>query len=350
MTKLLENNREVECCDPLPQMGVPQPVWPEDETQTYRQHTKCPVAEMLRNKSQHNEDKDSKSKIDRCFGIRHQPIYPTKEECDDSIVTEPVISMTGFTSSDKIPDSYEKVEEDIANKSREDMDKVIQELTAAVKQSKGVSTLTNAMEKSKVYGSHVESMNIAEKRKRRRSVEERNARLSRKDNIAFDSDDSELSVPQRTKTKAQKNLANPIAFKCNPSQVKNIPKQESERHGYIANTLSHSSALSSSSWFLSQKDPRPLRTDLDFKNYQYNYNLFLAEEFARAARMHSERIVSSQASKRMLAMDFDTWIDESRKEKRSWREFLRVLCFLLLLCSFVLVIIAVSILLTKMER
>merc|ERR1712126_73176 len=91
------------------------------------------------------------------------------------------------------------------------------------------------------------------------------------------------------------------------SKLKNLHQQESERHGHTVNTLSHSSALSSSSWFLSQKDPRPLRTDLDFKNYQYNYNLFLAEEFARAARMHSERIVRSQTSKKMLALDFDTW-------------------------------------------
>jgi hypothetical protein len=70
---------------------------------------------------------------DRCFGIRHQPVRCKHEEPDDSILTNSVLLMSGFSSVEEDSENAENAKEDVADKSREDMDRVIHELASAVR-------------------------------------------------------------------------------------------------------------------------------------------------------------------------------------------------------------------------
>ena len=104
------------------------------------------------------------------------------------------------------------------------------------------------------------------------------------------------------------------------------------------------SLVDPASWFLARKDPRPLRADLDFKNYQYNYGLFKAEEMLR---VNIEQNKKAYQLKTVSPYIIDGWHQGYHKRKKRRRKscilFLKSLCFLLLLSSFVLVIVAVSV-------
>ena len=217
MTRLLEGSTELESCD----RAVPHPVWPgvgqqdgsqrDRETRNRDRHEghelwRQPGYHYEKNhysKTQNTETKKNmKMSDDRCFGIRHQPVRSKHEVPDDSILTNSVLLMTGFSSVEEDSENAENAKEDVADKSREDMDRVIRELASAVRQSKGVSVLTNAVEKSKQKTTYNPVIEGNQRHRRRRSIEERNSRLISKhskfkDNHGYMSDGSDVSIPRR---------------------------------------------------------------------------------------------------------------------------------------------------------
>jgi len=313
---------------------------------------------------------------DRCFGIRHQPIAENKSELDDTIVTKAVLQMTGFSTTEEESEIEEENDEDLTNKSREDMDKVIEELATAVMKSKGVSVLTKAIAKSK--SSDIDYYDIEHnihernvKRKRRRSIEERNARIiSRKavheDNLGYVSDGSDISVPKKDTTRdiisknhkvnrhsstASSSSIQLSAARLLPARV-NINKYQ-QRQPHLPRKAP-ATGPDPSSWFLARKEPRHLKTDLDFKNYQYNYGLFRAEEMFRVNVVeHHPKTENLQHYQTKTGSEYflNRWNGGLYIRKKTKRKFLisclKSLCFLLLLASFIVVIVTVSAFLTR---
>ena len=86
----------------------------------------------------------------RCFKIRHHAMSPIGEEAErghDSIVTTSLLQMTSFSPTSGSNEEDGGQAEDKGNK--EDMNQVINQLSQAVMQSKGVSTLTRAVSKAR---------------------------------------------------------------------------------------------------------------------------------------------------------------------------------------------------------
>jgi len=400
MTKLLENNSELESCN-----SVPHPVWPgvsgdhrdknrlkgsyykniQDKLDTgneWKGLGRNNYENFSLDKSYVIEGKrrDTKSQRkmaeDRCFGIRHQPVNRNYEGQNDSIVTNSVLLMTGHSSVDE--DEYSGNEEaaggDVTKQSREDMDKVIEELAFAVRQSKGVRVLTNAVEKTKQTKHHNQHNNNKNqvsdniKQQRRRSIEERNLRQFKKDfkskeNFGFVSEDSDKSLPRKENNRPYFTRRVPSSLSDSNSSisdnlqlsVNNLKEQNNKKPRHSCTKVNHynkthkqshpaHSLVDPASWFLARKDPRPLRTDLDFKNYQYNYGLFKAEEMLR---VNIDQNKKAYQLKTVSPYIIDGWHQGFHKRRKRRRKslifFLKSLCFLLLLSSFVLVIVAVSV-------
>jgi hypothetical protein len=283
--------------------------------------------------------------------------------------------MTGYSSVEENDDSEheEAAKEVVTQKSRDDMDRVIEELASAVRQSKGVTVLTNAIGKSKykndadkARGRKYQYANQEQKKiQRRRSLEERNLRQlnkdsKHKDNFGYTSEDSEVSIhdTRRTEARIPSSLSHSSSSNYDTLQLsvdklrdqdfKNPLKSSTRVNHYGQRQSNHHTGVDPSSWFLAHRDPRPLRTDLDFKNYQYNYDLFRAEEMLRANMAKKKLPYKSNTGSPYF---MEGWNNGFHVRKRTRRKtfvlFLKTLCFLLLLSSFVLVIVAVSVFLTK---
>ena len=116
---------------------------------------------------------------DKCFKIRHQTMSPIGEEAErghDSIVTTSLLQMTSFSPTSGSNEEDGAQGDGLRNK--EDMDEVINQLSHAVMQSKGVSTLTRAV--SKARRSQRKSVRRSLSRRssrRRRSVRSRTGTL-----------------------------------------------------------------------------------------------------------------------------------------------------------------------------
>ena len=91
------------------------------------------------------------SRVPRMLESQLTPIGEVQNDSkfmEDSIVTDALLQMTSFSSAKIEDDSIEEVDEEESpeeHQIKEDMDKVIAELTQAVIKSKNVSTLTRAM-------------------------------------------------------------------------------------------------------------------------------------------------------------------------------------------------------------
>ena len=87
---------------------------------------------------------------DRCFSIRHQAMSPIGEEGErghDSLVTHSLLQFTSFSPTQDSDEDRTEINE--AGFGKEDMDQVINELSKAVMKSKGVSTLTRAVSRAR---------------------------------------------------------------------------------------------------------------------------------------------------------------------------------------------------------
>ena len=332
---------------------------------------------------------------DRCFGIRHKTVSGEVEMQNDSIVTNSVLLMTGYSSVDEneFSETEEAAPGDVTKQSREDMDRVIQELAAAVRHSKGVSVLTKAVEKSKQNNKNQQYSNsnqqysnqqcskskhhayIEKEKQQRRRTEDRNFQQPRKkskyeENFGYISEDSEISVPRkgndnRPQTRAPSSLSHSTSSTSGNLQlsVKQFNEQRIRKPKHLFNRVNqynqiqpshlyppHHSGVDPASWFLARRDTRPLHTDLDFKNYRYNYGLFRAEEMLRSSNIEKNKTYKSKTGSYFI----EGWNQDLYKRKKRKRQtfllFLKTLCFLLLLSSFVLVIVAVSVFLNTGHR
>ena len=136
MTGLLGGQAELETCYSLSgrveARAVPGPVWPGPETRPPPPPPPGPLPRPA---------------PDRCFDIRHQRHTGSSRRQERAGRSE-----EGSESDPQDPDpGYSDgggAEDAAASRSKEDMDRVIAELTSALIQSKGVSALTNAVSRT----------------------------------------------------------------------------------------------------------------------------------------------------------------------------------------------------------
>jgi hypothetical protein len=184
------------------------------------------------------------------------------------------------------------------------------------------------------------------------------------------SDGGDMSIPRREniketiseKNKVQRSssdssFSNPDKFQLSAKKLhgQKLQKSVPKLNRYDQKHPAPHTGVDPSSWFMARKEPRPLRTDLDFKNYQYNYGLFRAEERLRVSVMEHQKKAGNTKpykTRKGSAYVMERWNGNlvkmgKRKKTKSFIFFVKALCFLLLLSSFVLVIVAVSVLLTN---
>lgn len=337
---------------------VPCPVWPEHPGPVNGWYGGGQQPDGINNRM-----------MNRCFEIRHQSGALVSSETVQSPTTRsglqhsscPAVTIKmeqeESDTDHELLDSLDHEEEEVEGKRREDMDRVIAELTSALIQSKGVSALTNAVNKNNdkpekkhdqvakktnnlLNTKHPQTQSRNDQRSRHQNIKKtHNQYLQRKpkilvkqrcyDNSAYSSEETtESSVSVRDKQDRRQLRSKhhqPPPDILHPAflpQVKNYQNYFHDRNISVPH---------SGSWHLATRpNHRSLLGDLDYKNYNYNVGMFLAEE------LHRANVYSSSKD----------YIRKKRR-KRCFKSFCKFFCFFILFVSFILVIVCVSVFIIK---
>ena len=308
MTGVLVHNTELETCySSTDTTSLPSPVWP------------------ARNKKDRwflRQDTDR----NRCFDIRHhqvvrpqqqqphtdrreEPSYQTQQTELDSENDEDDENVSNNDPEDSIDDT-----EEVGDKSREDMNKVIAELTSAIVKSKAVVAMTHANSKANKAGADMV--------------------------VSSSKTEDDPNCNTRTRTlKTSQRIQRP---RKKPRSFHNKAYLPEERTARGVNLDQYSDwrrlepQFSPGVWQLSHKQRQAgLCGELDYKNYNYNYELFLQEELQR-------NYLSGE-----WWNNYGHYVTTRRKRQKWCKTLCKSFCFVILLISFVVVVICVSVFIIK---
>lgn len=319
MTGVLVHNTELETCySSTDTTSLPSPVWPTRNSQDRW---------FLRQDTDRN----------RCFDIRHQQVvgppqqqhpHSGRQQEDPSYQNqqrelESENDEDDEYVSDNDPENSNDDTDQVGDKSREDMNKVIAELTSAIVKSKAVSAMTHANTKANKAGADMASSSKTR-------------------------DDPNCNTRSRTLKSSQQMER---ARKKHHSFYNKAYLQDERTRGTLAtvNVDHFSPGFVSSSdwrrleprrspgvWRLSQKQRQAgLCGELDYKNYNYNYELFLREELQR-------NYLSQE-----WWTNYGHYVTTRRKRQKWCKTLCKSFCFVILLISFVVVVICVSVFIIK---
>ena len=220
-------------------------------------------------------------------------------------------------------------EDKVQNKSKEDMDRVIAELTSALVQTRGVSALRNHAVTKNNNHNHHDKLNPS-----RKNDKSQNIKYPAPDpavNYTKVQNKRHLSLIETNVSDGQHQRKSDIELRLKPyvDFYKGRDSHSRENIYSIRNTelCNGSCGQVSGSWHLTKKfEPLSFSSHtgkLDYKNFNYNYGIFLAEE------LHKSHTFSQRKLK--------------NRKKRLCIRFCKIFCFLILLFSFVLVIVCVSV-------
>ena len=308
------------------------------------------------NKSNTISDRLINSKSPECEEIvenqkpRHE--HGTGSAEHDSIVTNALLAMTG---QDNTAESDEDQEEEYQTYRQDDMEKVIKQLTEAVSKSRGVSSLSKAVARSRkqkdvrklnknITGSF--SSKQMKSLKSQQKFQKAPVGLS---NLSYDSDSSCESMDGKEASMDASQMTDDkrlISHATLPLSARKLSDQLSRhssyrhsygRHGHhisprtTPDPLQHvRQAPSSSSWLLARRD------SLAPSYYPYTQFRHGGEVWGEDRWRHPHFVAGIIGES-----------GEEKKKSKSMVLFLKSFCFLLLLTSFVMVIVTVSVFLSK---
>ena len=154
-------------------------------------------------------------------------------------------------------------------------------------------------------------------------------------NLAYSSEDTFDTVASKVDSRGRQSKARPFLYEnLHPAFLPPLVTRTS-RHTEEDQRRPRAAPVSSS-WQLARRscgrpDPRLslLGGELDYKNYNFNYDMFLAEELRRLS--HAPHL----------------GYRKKKHRRKCVKTFCKFFCFLILLVSFILVIVCVSVFIIK---
>ena len=321
MTGVLVQNTELETCySSTDTTSLPSPVWPHSSTDRW----------FLRQTDRN-----------RCFDIRHnqggqrqqQQQQQQQKHNTNRIEEEPCDQLRDLGSEDdeddgcvlnnNDPESSNDNTDGVEDKSREDMNKVIAELTSAIVKSKAVSAVTNARsaraDKAVKQMASPSKTEVGPKSNSRALKCSKQPERARKKARSFHNNKAYLNDERIRMTRGELNLDHfNSAF---------VTSSEARRHE--RNTQP-------GVWHLTTKQREAgLCAELDYKHYNYNYQLFLHNELQR-------NYLSQE-----WWNNYGDYVTTRRKRQKWCKTLCKSFCFVILLISFVVVVICVSVFIIK---
>ena len=390
MSRMLIPGTELETCyddevgeNDVDDDHVPGPVWPGTEHWSHR------------NNGHKSREEDNRN---RCFAIRHQPSQfaeETRRTVTKNMRSEKLLKKScedqsgGVTRDHRKQYSHDNTSEsrrtqycdnnnveldsldesdddddDVTEKRREDMDRVIAELTSALIQSKGVSALTAAVNKNNdtIEKKHDHAAPVMKKTNNHNNTKHlqisRNDQRSHHQHVKTESQKHYYLPKRKPKILLKQRCYDNTAYSSEDTTDTNVSRDKDPRylrHHHRGSDILHPAFLPplpqlgsrnyqnyfhdrnisvphSGSWHLAKRSRRPaaLHGELDYKNYNFNVGMFLTEELYRANLYSSSK-------------------DCARKKQRRkcFRSFCKFFCFFILFVSFILVIVCVSVFIIK---
>ena len=339
MTGVLVQNTELETCyqprsppstASSTDSTVPSPVWPH-QSQGDKWFLRRP---------------DS----NRCFEIRHHQGPKQQGTQHQQTNQQPAITTT-TTASQQEPccqiedldsdnddgldyvlegdsETSDETPDEVDHKSKEEMDKVIAELTSAIVKSKAVSAMAKADQGGKQVAAAAKKDDRPDysSRKVRTLKNLKHPQTGRKTHRSFHN--KAYLHDERIKTaRGGANLE-----QLNPAFIAGSDGRRRE-----TNVQSGYYPGDPGVWQLTRKQRQAgLCGELDYKNYNYNYGLFLHDELQRQNYLSQEwwNSYGDQAARR-------------RKKQKLCRQICKSFCVVILLISFVVVVICVSVFIIK---
>ena len=331
MTGVLVQNTELETCyqprspssSASTDSTVPSPVWP---------HQNKADKWFLR-----RPDRDR----DRCFDIRHHQgagRQTDQQPTTTSQQQEPCCQIEHLDSDnddgleyvlEDDSDNSDETPDEVDHQSKEEMDKVIAELTSAIVKSKAVSAMAKA---DKGVGKQVAAAPKKDdhpaysNRKVRTLKNLKHPQAGRKNHHSFHN----KAYLHDERIKTARGAASLEQF--NPAFIAGSDGRRGE-----ANTQPGYYLGDPGLWQLTRKQRHAgLCGELDYKNYNYNYELFLHDELQRHNYLSQEwwNSYGDQMARR-------------RKKQKMCRKMCKSFCVVILLISFVVVVICVSVFIIK---
>ena len=331
MTGVLVQNTELETCyqprspssSASTDSTVPSPVWP---------HQNKADKWFLR-----RPDRDR----DRCFDIRHHQgagRQTDQQPTTTSQQQEPCCQIEHLDSDnddgleyvlEDDSDNSDETPDEVDHQSKEEMDKVIAELTSAIVKSKAVSAMSKA---DKGVGKQVAAAPKKDdhpaysNRKVRTLKNLKHPQAGRKNHHSFHN----KAYLHDERIKTARGAASLEQF--NPAFIAGSDGRRGE-----ANTQPGYYLGDPGLWQLTRKQRHAgLCGELDYKNYNYNYELFLHDELQRHNYLSQEwwNSYGDQMARR-------------RKKQKMCRKMCKSFCVVILLISFVVVVICVSVFIIK---
>ena len=340
MTGVLVQNTELETCyqprsppsSSSTDSTVPSPVWPHEDNKRDKWFIRQP-------------DRD------RCFEIRHHQ-GPQKQQAKQQPTTtaptqqqqEPCcqIQDTDSDNEDEDDDLECVLENDtehsnetpdqVDHKSKEEMDKVIAELTSAIVKSKAVSAMAKAEKGVKQVAVAAKKDDLPDyssnsSRKVRTLKNLKHPATGRKKHHSFHN----KAYLHDERIKTARGAANFEQF--NPAFIASSEGRRIESHNQGGHYLGDTAGV----WQLTRKQRHAgLCGELDYKNYNYNYGLFLHDELQRQNYLSQEWWSS-----------YGDQMARRRKKQKLCRKIFKSVCVVILLISFVVVVICVSVFIIK---
>ena len=221
---------------------------------------------------------------------------------------------------------------EVDHKSKEEMDKAIAELTSAIVKSKAVSAMAKADKGVKQVAATAKKddqpdYSSSNSRKVRTLKNLKHSERGRRHHHSFQN--KAYLHDERIKTaRGATNLEHFNPAFIAPSDGRRVEKNSQAGGHYLGDT---------GVWQLSRKQRHAgLCGELDYKNYNYNYGLFLHDELQRQNYLSAEWWSS-----------YGGQMARRRKRQRLCRKICKSFCVVILLISFVVVVICVSVFIIK---
>lgn len=252
----------------------------------------------------------------------------SKAESDqmDSLLTNDLLLFTSY-GEDSVNTSSDKDDVlDTSNKEMEDMDKVIEQLTSAVMQSKGIYTLTKAVAKRKENARYATGSSVAGKLRRQRYKMKEDA-----EDISDDESDSsllELKVQFSQEDFTSGTFPNYYNTML-PSSIQPDPSQPLY------------DKTSSPGWYLARKEEK----QTSFRNYQHRQQGDFISWGPRTQVFG--KYPGSPGENFTLDKSRSNYLRKEEKKRSCFVLIFKSICFLLLLASFLLVIIFISVFISQ---
>ena len=263
-------------------------------------------------------------------------------EQEDSLVTRSFLHLTAPTETRSRIVEDRRLKEGSEENSREDMEEVIQQLGRALTQSRGMSSVSRALARGNVRGRRGSEMREGEQGRGKRGEEHGRGKKGEYCDNSLRS--YNVLQTQRNIKKRRKAAGGNWRLESSPSkQYSNLSSTSkqyskfsppSQQHSNIGSSSQHQDLYSKTRWHYNNRAPKtPLYSNVS------HYPFLNARKPLPRLEVQGSSLTLGEWAKEELG--------RKERKRRHGVLFCKSTCFILLVASFILVIVAVSVFLSK---